>query len=323
MIRYLAGRIGQGAVTVLLVVTVTFVLIHIAPGDPLTAVATRTALPPEVLAQMRRNLGLDRPIPEQYVRYLDRVARGDLGNSLARHEPVTTALAGAIPNTILLALAGLLIEFVLGVGIGVFQATHAGTWIDRALAGVTLTLFSTPVYWLGVMLLFVGGEALGWFPIGGITDPAVYAYLSPAGQVLDRLRHLVLPALTLGLVGVGYIAQHQRSAMLEALRHDFVRTARAMGLPPRRVVRYALRNALLPTIALFGLAFPVILSGAVLVETVFAWPGMGKLAVDAILQRDYPVVMATAIVASAMVVMGSILADLLARLADPRTEMPT
>ncbi|HKI95210.1 MAG TPA: ABC transporter permease, partial [Gemmatimonadales bacterium] len=293
MLRYVARRIGQGVVTIFLVVTLTFVLIHVAPGDPLGARRLSHAVSPAEVAQMRRNLGLDKPIAVQYVRYLAHLASGDLGISIARDRPVARALADAIPNTVVLALAGLLVEFLIGVGVGIVQALKPGSALDRVLAWITLTLFSTPVFWLGLMLMFLFGQYFPWLPIGGVTDPVFYPFLSPLGQLGDRLVHLILPAVTLGLVGAGYVAQHQRAAMLEALRQDFVRTARAKGLPQGRVVRHALRNALLPTIAILGLALPVVLSGAVLVETIFAWPGMGKLAYDAILQRDYPVVTAT------------------------------
>jgi len=322
VLRYVVNRIGQGIVTVFLVATLTFVLIHIAPGDPLGTLRLTRGVDPGVVTQMRHNLGLDKPIAVQYLRYLAHLARGDFGVSIARNRPVVRALADAIPNTLVLATAGLLVEFLIGIGVGIVQALKPGSALDRVLAWITLTLFSTPVFWLGLMLLLLFGQYFPWFPIGGVTDPVTYPYLSPLAQLGDRLWHLILPAVTLGMVGAGYVAQHQRTAMLEALRQDFVRTARAKGLPRRRIVRHALRNALLPTIAILGLALPVVLSGAVLVETVFAWPGMGKLAVNAILQRDYPVVTATAIIAAAMVVLGNVVADVLARLADPRVGEP-
>jgi peptide/nickel transport system permease protein len=226
----------------------------------------------------------------------------------------------AIPNTLLLAGAALLIDFALGIGIGVLQAVRRRTWTDRLLSFVTVGLYSTPVFWLGLVLIYVFGEQLGWLPVGGAIDPASHAGLSPLGRLADRLHHLVLPALTLGVVGASVTARYQRAAMLEVIGQDFVRTARAKGLRDRLVLlRHALRNALLPVITLAGLAFPVLLSGAVLVETVFAWPGLGRLAADAVLRRDYPLVTGTALLAAAMVVVGNLLADLAVRAADPRT----
>jgi len=316
-LSFVARRLAQGAVVLFAVVTLVFVALQAAPGDPLTVVEERIS--PDALERLRRNFGLDRPVPEQYVRYLASLARGDLGVSLTQHRPVLDALAGAIPNTLLLAAAALLVDFALGLTIALFQATRPGTPTDAALSALSITLYSTPVFWLGLLLVVVFGQGLGWFPAGGATDPITHASLSPAGQVLDRLHHLVLPALTLGLAAAGYTARHQRSALLEVLGQDFIRTARAKGLRERVVLlRHALRNALLPTITLAGLAFPVLLSGSVLVESVFSWPGMGRLAAEAIGRRDYPLVTGAALLAAVMVVLGSLLADLATRAADPR-----
>jgi peptide/nickel transport system permease protein len=316
-LSFVARRLAQGAVVVFAVATLVFVLLQAAPGDPLTIVGERVS--PETLDRLRRSFGLDRPVPEQYARYLANLARGDLGISLSQHRPVLDALADAVPNTLLLAAAALLVDFVLGIVIGAVQAWHHHTRTDAALSLVTITLYSTPVFWLGLLLLVIFGQGLGWFPTGGATDPITHSSLSLGGRLLDRLHHLVLPALTLGLAAAGYTARHQRSAILEILGQDFVRTARAKGLGSRALlVRHALRNALMPSIMLAGLAFPVLLSGSVLVESVFSWPGMGRLAAEAIARRDYPLVTGAALLAAVMVVLGSLLADLAARAADPR-----
>lgn len=319
LVRFAVSRMLQGVVVIFAVATIVFVLIRVAPGDPLTTLGDAPQISPEALERARRDFGLDRPIAEQYVRYLARAARGDLGMSLSQHRPAVSALLEAIPNTLLLAVAALLVDFTVGIGVGVAQGRRAGAPLDRALGVVTVTLFSTPVFALGVLLLGVFGEALGWLPLGGAIDPVRHAGLSTVGRLADRLRHLVLPALTLGLVAAAYTARHQRSALIGVMRLDFVRAARARGLRERTVLwRHALRNALTPTIALAGLAFPVLLSGSVLVETVFGWPGMGRLAVDAIGRRDYPIVTAAAVLAAIMVVAGNLLADLAARANDPR-----
>ncbi|MGE5759743.1 MAG: ABC transporter permease, partial [Gemmatimonadota bacterium] len=187
---------------------------------------------------------------------------------------------------------------------------------------LTLFFYSLPTFWLGLVLLLLFGQWLHWLPVGGVTDPALHEALPLAGRVLDRLRHLVLPALTLGLVGAGGTARFQRAALLEALGQDYVRTAQAKGLTGRAVLlRHALPDALLPVISLLGLALPFLLTGAVLVETVFAWPGLGKLAADAILARDYPLVLGTVLLASLAVVAGSLLADVLTAVADPRIRL--
>ncbi len=305
---------------VFLVATLTFVLLHLAPGDPFTRASETTLVPREVVEQQRRNFGLDRPIHVQYGRYLANVARGDFGYSFREHRPAAAAIGERIPNTLLLAAAALLMAFVLGILVGALQATRRGSATDDLLSLLSLTLYSMPVFWLGVMLLLLFGVTLDWFPVGGVVDDALYRHLSPLGRLWNRLHHLVLPALTLGAVGAAVTARYQRAAMLDVVGQDFIRTARAKGLRERAVFfKHALRNALLPVITLFGLSFPLLLSGSVLVETVFAWPGIGKLAVDAIHGRDYAVVTAVAIIAAVMVVVGNLLADLLYRVVDPRT----
>jgi peptide/nickel transport system permease protein len=190
------------------------------------------------------------------------------------------------------------------------------------LGNVALFLYSVPTFWLGLIVLLVFGQWLHWFPVGGLTDAVLYPSLSWGGRIADRLWHLALPALTLGLVGAAGTARYQRAAMLETLHQDFVRTARAKGVGERRVItRHVLRNALLPIITLFGLALPFLLTGAVLIENIFSWPGMGRLATNAIFQRDYPLVTATAMIAAAMVVAGSLVADVLYHAADPRVRV--
>jgi len=319
LIRFVVGRLLQGVLVVLGVATIVFLLLHAAPGDPLTILSDAPQIAPEALARVRETYGLDRPLPEQYVRYVGQLARGNLGISLTQHRPVADALAAAIPNTVLLALAALLLDFGLGIAIGVAQGRHAGTRRDHVLSLVTVTLYSTPVFVLGLLLLGVFGEALHWFPLGGAIDPIRHAGLGFLGRVADRARHLVLPAVSLGVAAAAYTARHQRSAMLDVLQQDFIRAARARGLGERvLLLRHALRNALTPTLTLAGLALPVLLSGSVLVETVFGWPGMGRLAAEAIGRRDYPMVTAAAILAAVLVVLGNLLADLATRIVDPR-----
>jgi peptide/nickel transport system permease protein len=316
----LVRRLAQGALVAFGVVTVTFVLLQLAPGEPLAGVAESPYASPDVIEQMRRNFGLDQPIHVQYARYVVNLLRGDWGVSFAQRRPVLDALADAVPNTIALGLAALLVNFAGGIALGGIQALRPRSALDRTLSVVSLVLYSLPVFWLGLMLLLVFGQVLGWFPVGGVVDPVVYPSLPPLAQALDRLHHLALPALTLGLVGAGATARYQRAALLDVLGQDFIRTARAAGLSEWTIVsRYALRAALLPTITLVGLTLPSLLSGAVLVETVFSWPGIGRLTVNAVLQRDYPVVAGAALLASIAVVAANAVADLAYRLADPRT----
>ena len=318
MAAWLLRRVAAALAIILAVVTLAFFAIHLAPGTPFVPAGERP-LSPDIEAGLRARFGLDHPLPAQYLSYLGAVARGDLGESFSQQRPVTLALKEAIPNTVVLAATALAIDLLLGLAIGALQAAYARRRLDTLLTHTTLFVYSLPTFWLGLVLLMVFGQGLHWFPVGGVTDPILHEGLSPIGRGLDRLRHLALPALTLGLVGAAGTARFQRAALLEALSQGFVKTARAKGLTESRVLlAHALRNALLPTITLMGLALPFLLTGSVVVETVFAWPGMGKLAADAVLGRDYPVVMATTMAASALVVAGSLLADVLYAAADPR-----
>ncbi len=315
---WLVRRLAAALAIVAVVVTLVFAAVHVAPGAPFLPSGDRP-LDPAVEAALRQRFGLDRPLSAQFARYVAALARGDLGESFSQQRPVRAALADAIPNTLVLAFAALALDLLLGLALGVLQAARAGTRTDAALTALTLFGYSLPTFWLGLVLLLILGQWLPLFPVGGITDPALHHALGWGGRLLDRLHHLALPALTLGLVGAAGTARYQRAAMLEVLGQPFVRAARARGLGERRVLLgHALRNALLPAITLLGLSLPFLLTGSVVVETVFAWPGMGKLAADAILSRDYPVVTATALIASVLVVAGSLLADLLYAAADPR-----
>ncbi|MBI2071678.1 MAG: ABC transporter permease [Gemmatimonadetes bacterium] len=319
MAAFLARRLGAAVLVAFGVATITFLLIHLAPGSPLAGSGENPYVSAEAIAQMRRNFALDRPIHIQYVRYLTNLLRGDWGLSFTMHRPVLDAFRDALPNTLLLAAAALLVDFLLGVTVGTLQGMRPGSRFDRVCSAVTLTLYSVPTFWLGLMLVLVFGQELGWLPVSGVVDPALYHARDILGKLWDRAAHLILPALTLGLIGAAATARYQRAAVLEVIRQDFIRTARAKGLSERAVAVHALRNAVLPTITLFGLSLPVLLSGAVLVETVFAWPGMGRLAFEAIQRRDYPVVTGAATLVALAVVAGNFVADVLTRIADPRT----
>ncbi len=320
MTRFLAVRLLHGAVVVFLVTTLTFVLVRLAPGDPFTRMIEGHPASPQFIEQARQNAGLDLPVFQQYVRYVAGVARGDLGDSFSERRPVWDAIRDRIPATFALALTALLIDFALGISMGAVQGARPHSRTDGLLSGVTLTLYSVPVFWLGVVLMLVFALGLGWFPIEGSKSLVGYEQLSVFGRIGDRLHHLVLPAITLGLVGAAGTARYQRAAMLDVIRKDFIRGARARGLTEKTVVfRHALRNSLLPIITLFGLSFPILLSGAALVETVYGWPGLGRFTVEAVWSRDYNVVTGAAIISATMVVVGNLVADLLYRVVDPRT----
>jgi len=315
---WLVRRVAASIAIVFLVVSLTFILMDVAPGKPMLGPNERL-VDPQAEAILNRQFGLDGPLDVRYVSYLRELAHGNLGLSFGLRRPVADALAEAIPNTLLLAGAALLIDFLIGLALGVYQALHVHRIPDVVLGNVTLFLYSVPTFWLGLILLLIFGEWLGWFPVAGMSDPILCPTVSSSYCAMDRLWHLALPALTLGIVGAAGTARFQRAAMLEVAAHDYIRTARAKGASERRVVlRHQLRNALLSFITLFGLAFPFLLTGAVLIETIFAWPGMGRLATDAILRRDFPVVNAAVLIASTMVVAGNLVADVLLAVADPR-----
>lgn len=321
MIRYLTGRIAQAVIVVFIVATIAFFLIHLARGDPFGAAMDNPNITEAVRAQWRAAYGLDRPVPEQYVRYIGSVARGNLGWSFSKQLPVSSVLRTALPNTLLLMSIALAASFALGIFLAVLQAMKPRSWTDKLIGAASLFLFSMPEFWLALMILFLLSYRFALLPSGGMVDVANHDYYSFAGRIADVARHTVLPALTLTLLYSAVVARYQRAALLDALPADYIKTARAKGASERAVVRrHALRNALLPTITLFGLAFPALLTGAVFVEKIFSWPGMGTVIVTSIDTRDYPLLIASVIIGSALVALGSLIADVLYHVADPRTQ---
>lgn len=318
MARELSRRLLHAALMILALLTIVFAVAHLAPGDPVDLVATPD-MDDAGRALLRAQLGLDRPLPEQYVRWLGGALRGDLGRSLEHHRPVTDLIGEALPRTLLLAGAAYALHWVLALALGTLLVVRRGTWLERALHLVGLTFYSLPAFWLGLMAVLVFSRWLGWLPAGGMHDPAVV--LSGRTDVPDLLRHLVLPAGVMGLATAMGTARHLRRGLLEALGSDYVTAARARGLSEAAVLRHALRNALLPLITLVGLDLPALLGGSVVVETVFAWPGMGRLAVDAVFARDYPVILAVTALSGVLVVLGNLAADLAYGRADPRVRL--
>jgi peptide/nickel transport system permease protein len=319
MAPFLLRRTVQGIVIVLAVATLAFVLLHLAPGDPVQALLSDARVSEELRASMRRQFGLDRPLPVQFARYLAGLASGDLGFSISQQRPVADVLGAALPNTLLLMGAALALSFAAGIAIGALQGASERSRFDRLAGAITTTLATVPEFWLATGVMLVLAYWLRIFPVSGMIDPVMHSMLSPAGRALDVVRHMTLPVLSLTLVLGSVIARYQRGAMIDAWREPFLRTARAAGVPRARLVhRHALRNALLPIITLFGLALPSLVGGAVFVESVYAWPGLGLVAVQGVLTRDYSLVLAVVIVTSALVSAGGILADLLHAFVDPR-----
>jgi peptide/nickel transport system permease protein len=323
MAGYIARRLLGSIPLVLGIATIIFFVVNLAPGDP-AALYFQQGVSPEVLEQIRRNFGLDQPMHVRYWRWMVAFFTGDFGYSFAHARPVIDIIGETLWPTLILAGATLVLIFVLGVLTGVLQAVRQHRAVDRILSVISLFFYSMPSFWLGLMLMLLFAlKAHEWglpfaLPPTGMMS-VDYEYMSFGEQMLDRLRHLVLPVMTLSLVMAAGIARFTRGQMLEVIRQDYIRTARAKGLPERQVVmKHALRNSLLPVITLLGLYLPLLFSGSVFVEVIFSWPGMGRVIVDAIFQRDYPLVMATSFIFAVVVVLGSLVADILYAVADPR-----
>lgn len=318
--RALIRRIGQGVVVVAIVATATFVLVRLAPGDPFSTALENARLTPALRAQWRAAYGLDGSIGTQYAHWMSALLHGELGWSVSTGQPVSRAIAQALPFTLLLMGAALCLSFAIGMAIGAWQASRHESNVDRALGAFTLLGGALPDFWLALVVLLGGAYWLRLFPVGGAVDPLLPIAASAGRVVVDRLRHLALPVLTLVILIAAPVARQQRAALLDRLRADWVRTATAKGVSSRAVFRrHAWRTALGPVITLGGLVLPALVGGAVFVEHVFAWPGMGRLAARAIAARDYHLVVGCVIVSATMVVAGSTLADLLAMRLDPRT----
>jgi peptide/nickel transport system permease protein len=317
MLRLLTRRLFIGIAIVVGVVTLTFFLLRLAPGDPVEQLLGPTATPEQIEAQ-RQLLGFDRPLVVQYVTWLGRFAQGDWGNSVVSGRPVRAMLGEAWPATALLVTLSLFASYLLGIAVGVIQAGTRRRSLDTALSVTTVTLFAMPGYWLGLMLVMVFTYWLGILPAFG-AEGLDADFLTGWARVQDRLSHLALPFLTLTLIGVGGVARYVRGAMLDVRQSQFVTVARAKGLTPRQInLRHVLSNALIPVVTLLGLSLPALFSGAVFIEAIFGWPGVGRVLVEAVRGRDYPVVMAATSVSAMLVVAGNLLADFLAARVDPR-----
>jgi peptide/nickel transport system permease protein len=302
---YLARRLMAAALILLGISLVTFLLLYLLPADPARQIAGRSATA-ETVASIRAQLGLDQPLPVQYGRYLARLAQGDLGRSYLQRAEVSELIASRLPASLVLMAAGIAAELVIGLSMGVAAAVRRGRPADQALMVTSFVFVSAPQFVVGILLLYVFAVRLGWFPIGGYGTPA----------------HVVLPALTLGLIGAGWYGRIMRSSLIDVLGQDFVRTARAKGLTRWRVLfRHALPNAILPIIAMVGIDIGLFMSGIVVVESVFGWPGVGQLTWQAIQRVDIPIIMGVTLVSAGFIVAGNLIADLVAPLIDPRIRL--
>jgi peptide/nickel transport system permease protein len=328
--KYLLTRLLFLPIILWAVVTLTFLVLRLAPGNPLDAISARAIESAEV-ERIRAEWGLDRPLWEQYLVFLGGALRGDFGLTLSSGVPVTRLLLDRLPPTIELAVAALVISTFVGVGAGIISATTTSRWLDALARLLSLVGLSVPWFWIAIVLIIIFSVRLEWTPVGGRVGTGVSYEVITGFMLIDApltgnwealrswLRHLALPSLAIGLTSAGFVARITRSSMLEVLRADYVRTARAKGLRERMVVlRHALRNAMLPVLTLQGIQFGALLGGAVITEIVFAWPGVGRLLLDGILRRDYPVVQGAVIVVALAYVLVNLAVDLLYHVVDPR-----
>jgi peptide/nickel transport system permease protein len=321
-VGWLARRVVQALITFVLALTLLFVLMRLAPGDPVQRLEGERPMTPQEIARLRERFGVDQPIWRQYGVFLAGVARGDLGTSIEYNRPVTALLRERLPATLLLGGAVILVNFTVGVWLGVRQARRRGSREDRVLTTVSLAGHAMPSFWLAMILAWLVGVRLRWLPSAGFSDPLLGPEAPLMTRTGDVAAHLVLPALTLILVTLAGTMRFQRGAMLEVLRLPYIGTARAKGVPERQVTwRHAWRNAVFPMVTLFGLWLPLLVTGSVFVEAVFAWPGLGSLAAAAAGNRDYPLLMGVAVLAGALLVGSSLITDLTYAALDPRVRL--
>ena len=331
MLSFIARRLGLLIPTFFGITLLTFALIRLIPGDPVEVMMGERRVDPEMHAQAMERLGLNKPLPVQYLDYIGKLAQGDLGESLRSRESVWSEFTTLFPATLELALAALFFAGVVGLLAGVIAALKRGSLFDHGVMGLSLAGYSMPIFWWGLILIMVFSVKLGWTPVSGriaveYDIPHVTGFMlidammsTDEGAFKSALSHLILPAIVLGTIPLAVVARMTRSSMLEVLREDYIRTARAKGLSPGRViVVHALRNALIPVVTVIGLQVGTLLAGAVLTETLFSWPGIGKWLIDAIGRRDYPVVQGGILMIATLVIVVNLVVDLLYGVLNPR-----
>lgn len=310
--NFLARRVAQACLLLLIVSMIGFSILHLAPGGPLSQFAATGDMTQEDLDRVARQMGLDRPLPLQYVEWLWRLLQGDWGVSYRDKQPVLYVIGSHLGATLELMLSSTLLAMLLGCWIGVLGAVRRYSLFDALATVGAMIALSIPTFWFGLVVIYVFSVGLGWLPAGN-------RYTIGDGSWSDRLHHLIGPCVVLALVSTAVWSRYMRSSMLDVINQDYIRTARSKGIPERRILfRHAVRNALLPMITIAGLHVPTLLSGALVTETVFTWPGMGRLFLDSIGYRDYPTVMGILMFTAVLVLLGSLLADLLYGVADPR-----
>ncbi|MCC6001507.1 MAG: ABC transporter permease [Pararhodobacter sp.] len=318
---FIAQRLVKGVFIVLVIAIINFILLRLAPGDPVAVIAGQSgAMDPEIMAELRQRFGLDQPMAVQLLRYLQALAQGDLGVSYRQGIPVLVLVGERLPATLLLTVTAAILSITLGIIAGTLAARWRGTWADAAISALALLFYATPLFWIGLMAILLFSLQLGWFPAFGMMTAG--SRLTGLDHVLDVLHHLILPMTVLGLFYMAVYARLTRASVIEVSELDFVRTARAKGLSEGQITRrHILRNALLPVITFAGIQAGHLIGGTVLVETVFGWPGIGRLAFDSLLQRDYSVLLGIFLITSALVVVFNLITDIVYTLVDPRIEV--
>ncbi len=331
--RYILARLALTIPMLLILMTVVFLILRVIPGDPCLAMLGGRNVGPEQIASCRTSLGVDRPIPEQYVKYVGGILRGNFGDSIRTGLPVITELLERFPATIELAFTGMFVAILLGMLTGIFAATHSDRPADHIVRMFNIASFAMPIFWIGLMFISIFAVRLGWLPVGGRLDPVGGASFEPVTRLylldaliqrdiptfLDALRHLVLPAITLGLVVSGFIGRMSRTSMLEVLGKEYVTAARAKGLRERVVIgKHALRNALIPIVTVIGLQFALLMGGAILTETVYSWPGVARYLLDSIENRDFPAIQGTVVFIALFISAVNLGVDVLYARLDPR-----
>ncbi len=331
MFGFLLRRVGLIIPTFMGITLLVFSLIHLIPGDAVEAMSGERGMDPARYARLLNEFGLDRPLYVQYFDYLKHVFQGDLGNSITTHEPVLREFLTLFPATLELAFCAIMIALVVGLPAGMLAALKRNTFLDYSVMGISLTGYSMPIFWWALLLILLFSVTLGWTPVSGRIDilfdlPPVTGFMlvdsllsGEPGAFRSAVSHLILPSIALGTIPLAVIARMTRSSMLEVLREDYVRTARAKGLSRWRVIGiHAFRNALIPVITVIGLQVGTLLAGAILTETIFSWPGIGKWLVEAIHRRDYPVVQGGILLSATIIILVNLIVDVLYGVINPR-----
>jgi peptide/nickel transport system permease protein len=324
MFKLIFKRIVTSLFVMFGLVTLTFVIIRLAPGDP-AAMYLSPEVNPEIAVQIRENFGLNEPIHRQYFKWLgvlppfEGLLQGDFGYSFMRHKPVKEVINEAIPNTLLLTLSALALNFIIGISLGIYSAYRANKKSDKIISTVSVALYSMPEFWVSLLLIIVFSLTLGWLPSSQMHSNG-YESLSGFGNFLDVLKHLALPLIVLGVCSSATTIKYMRGSVLDILKKDYILYAKMKGLSAKDIFfKHVFRNSLNPIFTLFGLYFPFILGSSAIVEYVFALPGIGRITIDSIFARDYPVIIATTFITGLLVTVGNMIADILVMINDPRT----